>query len=137
MFVTDQLINWSLSDTVTRVIIKIGVAYETDLDLARKLMLQAVQENPRVMREPAPIVLFLGISASTFDHELRFHVRELGDRNPSTDEVLNRIVLSFREHNIEMAFNQLDVFVKNMKGQEQQLVSSQSNPLADDQVPTA
>ena len=137
VFVTDQLINWSLSDTVTRVIIKIGVAYETDLDLARKLMLQAVQENPRVMREPAPIVLFLGISASTFDHELRFHVRELGDRNPSTDEVLNRIVLSFREHNIEMAFNQLDVFVKNMKGQEQQLVSSQSNPLADDQVPTA
>ena len=137
VFVTDQLINWSLSDTVTRVIIKIGVAYETDLDLARKLMLQAVQENPRVMREPAPIVLFLGISASTFDHELRFHVRELGDRNPSTDEVLNRIVLSFREHNIEMAFNQLDIFVKNLKGQEQQLVSSQSNPLADDQVPTA
>ena len=100
-------------------------------------MLQAVQENPRVMREPAPIVLFLGISASTFDHELRFHVRELGDRNPSTDEVLNRIVLSFREHNIEMAFNQLDVFVKNMNGQEQQLLSTQSNPLADDQVPTA
>ena len=137
VFVTDQLINWSLSDTVTRVIIKIGVAYETDLDLARKLMLQAVQDNPRVMRDPAPIVLFLGISASTFDHELRFHVRELGDRNPSTDEVLNRIVLSFREHNIEMAFNQLDVFVKNMNGQEQQLLSTQSNPLADDQVPTA
>ncbi len=137
VFVTDQLINWSLSDTITRVIIKIGVAYETDLDLARKLMLQAVQENPRVMRDPAPLVLFLGISASTFDHELRFHVRELGDRNPSTDEVLNRIVLSFREHNVEMAFNQLDVFVKNMQGQEQQLLSTQSNPLADDQAPTA
>jgi hypothetical protein len=29
-FVTDQLINWSLNDTVTRVIVKIGVAYETD-----------------------------------------------------------------------------------------------------------
>lgn len=136
VFVTDQLINWSLSDTITRVIIKIGVAYETDLDLARKLMLQAVQENSRVMRDPAPVVLFLGISASTFDHELRFHVRELGDRNPSTDEVLNRIVLSFREHNIEMAFNQLDVFVKNMQGQEQQLLPTQSNPLADNQAST-
>ncbi|MDY0251338.1 MAG: mechanosensitive channel MscK [Pseudomonas sp.] len=137
VFVTDQLINWSLSDTITRVIIKIGLAYETDLDLACKLMLQAMQENSRIMREPAPLVLFLGISASTFDHELRFHVRELGDRNPSTDEVLNRIVLSFREHNIEMAFNQLDVFVKNMNGQEQQLLQTQSNPLADDQAPTA
>lgn len=137
VFVTDQLINWSLTDTVTRVIIKIGVAYETDLDLARKLMLQAVQENPRVMRDPAPVVLFLGISTSTFDHELRFHVRELGDRNPATDEVLNRIVLSFREYKIDMAFNQLDVFVKNMHGQEQQLLQSQNQPLTDQQAPTA
>jgi len=137
VFVTDQLINWSLSDTITRVIIKIGVAYETDLDLARKLILQAVQENPRVMREPAPLVLFLGISASTFDHELRFHVRELGDRNPSTDEVLNRIVLSFREHNIEMAFNQLDVFIKNTDAKEQPLLHIPNNPLTDNQAPTA
>lgn len=137
VFVTDQLINWSLSDTITRVIIKIGVAYETDLDMARKLMLQAVQENPRVMRDPAPVVLFLGISASTFDHELRFHVRELGDRNPATDEVLNRIVLSFREHNIEMAFNQLDVFIKNTDVKEQPLLHIPNNPLTDNQAPTA
>ena len=71
VFVTDQLINWSLTDTITRVIIKIGVAYETDLDLARKLMLQAVQENPRVMRDSA-YLCFFGISASTFDHSYAF-----------------------------------------------------------------
>lgn len=136
VFVTDQLINWSLSDTVTRVVISIGVAYETDMDLARRLMMQAMQENPRVMRDPVPLVLFLEIAASTFNHELRFHVRELGDRNPSIDEVLNRIVLSFREHNIDMAFNQLDVFIKNREGQEQ-ILHSQSNPLADNQAPTA
>ncbi|OHC45759.1 MAG: potassium transporter KefA, partial [Pseudomonadales bacterium RIFCSPLOWO2_02_FULL_63_210] len=73
-FVTDQLVNWSLNDTVTRVIIKIGVAYETDLALARKLMLQAAEENPRVLRDPEPLLFFLTISASTFDYELRFHV---------------------------------------------------------------
>ena len=134
VFVTDQLVNWSLSDTVTRVVITIGVAYETDMDLARKLMMQAMQENPRIMRDPVPLVLFLEIAASTFNHELRFHVRELGDRNPSIDEVLNRVVLSFREHNIDMAFNQLDVIIKNNQGQEQ-LLHSQSNPLADNQAP--
>ncbi|MEK1907070.1 MAG: mechanosensitive channel MscK, partial [Pseudomonas sp.] len=67
-FVTDQLINWSLNDTVTRVIIKIGVAYETDLALARKLMLQAANENSRVLRDPEPLLYFLTISASTFDY---------------------------------------------------------------------
>ena len=134
VFVTDQLINWSLSDTITRVVIQIGVAYETDMDLAHKLMMQAMQENPRVMRDPAPLVLFLGISASTFDHELRFHVQELGDRNPSIDEVLNRLVLSFREHKVDMAFNQLDVYLKNNAGEEQQL-PIHNNPTVDNQAP--
>ncbi|WP_341303916.1 mechanosensitive channel MscK [Pseudomonas sp. TMP25] len=117
-FVTDQLINWSLNDTVTRVIVKIGVAYETDLPLARKLMMQAATENPRVLRDPEPLLFFLTISASTFDHELRFHVRELADRNAATDEILTRIALSFREHNVEMAFNQVDVTIKNLQGHE-------------------
>ena len=137
VFVTDQLVNWSLSDTVTRVVIRIGVAYETDMDLARKLMMQAMQENPRVLRDPAPLVLFLQISTSTFDHELRFHVGELGDRNPSIDEVLNRIVISFREHGIDMAFNQLDVTIKNSDGHEQQLLHSTNDPLAQNPAPTA
>ncbi|EBX2782553.1 mechanosensitive channel MscK, partial [Salmonella enterica subsp. enterica serovar Hadar] len=117
-FITGQLVNWSLSDTVTRVTIKIGLAYETDLPLARKLMMQAVKENPRVLRDPEPLLYFLTISASTFDYELRFHVRELGDRNPSTDEILTKIATSFREHKIDMAFNQVDVFVKNLQGQQ-------------------
>ncbi|WP_137886948.1 mechanosensitive channel MscK [Pseudomonas sp. 2FE] len=127
-FVTDQLINWSLTDTVTRVIIKVGVAYETDLPLARKLMMQACVENPRVLRDPEPLLFFLTIGANTFDFELRFHVRELGDRNPATDEILTRIALSFREQGVEMAFNQLDIFVKNLQGQEAQLVAGKPLP---------
>lgn len=124
-FVTDQLINWSLNDTVTRVIIKIGVAYETDLPLARQLMMQAAIENPRVLREPEPLLYFLTISASTFDYELRFHVRELGDRNAATDEILTQIALSFREHKVEMAFNQVEVMIKNLHGQELNLTTGQ------------
>ncbi|MGV8843055.1 MAG: mechanosensitive channel MscK [Pseudomonas sp.] len=125
-FVTDQLINWSLTDTVTRVIIKIGLAYEADLELARKLMMQAVEENPRVLHDPEPLIFFLTISASTFDYELRFHVRELADRNASTSEILTRIALSFREHGVEMAYNQMDIFVKNLKGQEAQLLAGEA-----------
>ncbi|RJG13173.1 mechanosensitive channel MscK [Pseudomonas cavernicola] len=134
-FVTDQLVNWSLTDTITRVIIKVGVAYETDLPLARKLMMQACMENSRVLRDPEPLLYFLTISASTFDHELRFHVRELGDRNPATDEILSRIVLSFRQNGVEMAFNQLDIFVKNLQGQEAQLVAGKPLPPPQLQLP--
>ncbi|MEH6367581.1 MAG: mechanosensitive channel MscK, partial [Pseudomonas marincola] len=103
-FVTDQLINWSLNDTITRVIITIGLAYEADLELARKLMMQAAMDNPRVLRDPEPVLFFLSIGASTFNYELRVHVRELADRNAATDELLTKIAMSFRENNVEMAF---------------------------------
>ncbi|MCO6063074.1 mechanosensitive ion channel, partial [Pseudomonas sp. MOB-449] len=58
-FITGQLINWSLTDTVTRVTIKIGVAYGSDLELVRRLLLQIARDNPRVLREPEPVVFFL------------------------------------------------------------------------------
>jgi len=126
-FITDQLINWSLTDTVTRLVLTIGLAYEADLTLARKLVMQLLHDNPLVLRDPEPQMFFTNIGASTFNYDIRFHVKELADRLPATDEVLTAIALQFREHNVEMAFNQMDIFVKNMKGQEAQLESKQVN----------
>ncbi|WP_252318989.1 mechanosensitive ion channel domain-containing protein [Candidatus Symbiopectobacterium endolongispinus] len=70
-FVTERLINWSLSDTITRVLIKIGVAYGSDLDKVKAVLLQAAHENSRVMTDPEPQVFFLAFGASSLDHELR------------------------------------------------------------------
>jgi potassium efflux system protein len=120
-FITDQLINWTLSDTVTRLVLKVGVGYGSDLDLVRRLLYQAAQENVRVMRDPEPLVLFQTFGESTLDHDLIIHVRELGDRGRATDEINRRIDQLFREHSIEIAFRQVDVFVKNLEGQEAQI----------------
>ncbi|WVM87761.1 mechanosensitive ion channel [Halopseudomonas pachastrellae] len=49
-FVTEQIINWSLQDTITRVIIKVGVAYGSDVALVRKLLMQIAQNNPAYSR---------------------------------------------------------------------------------------
>ncbi|ARS47408.1 mechanosensitive channel MscK [Pseudomonas sp. KHPS1] len=117
-FITGQLINWSLSDTVTRVTLKVGVSYGSDLDLVRKLLLQAAQENPRVLKEPSPIVYFLSFGESTLDHELRIHVRDLGDRNPATDEINRFIDREFAKHGINIAFRQVDVYVKNLDAEQ-------------------
>ncbi|AJD47305.1 MscS family transporter [Isoalcanivorax pacificus W11-5] len=117
-FVTDRLINWSLSDSVTRLVIQVGFAYGSDLELARKVLLQAASENPRVMKTPAPLALFTAFGASSLDHELRLHVHELSDRVPAGDELLRRIDALCRENGLEIAFNQLDVFIKNKVGEE-------------------
>jgi potassium efflux system protein len=120
-FITGQLVNWSLSDTVTRVTIKVGVGYGSDLDLVKKLLYKAAQENPRVLKDPEPLVFFLTFGESTLDHELRIHVRDLGDRNPATDEINRFIDREFTKAGISIAFRQVDVFLKNFDGKQLQL----------------
>ncbi|NER60111.1 mechanosensitive channel MscK [Pseudomonas sp. MAFF212428] len=121
-FITGQLINWSLTDTITRVTLKLGVDYGSDLDLVRTLLLQAANENPRVLKEPAPIVYFLNFGESTLDHELRMHVRDLGDRNPVLDEINRYINKEFKKQHINISFRQMEVYLKNMQGQEYKMV---------------
>lgn len=122
-FVTERLINWSLSDTVTRVLIKVGVAYGSDLDKVKEVLLQAAHDNPRVMSDPAPQVFFLNFGASTLDHELRLYVRELRDRSYTVDELNRSIDRLCRENNINIAFNQLEVYLHNNSGNEVQEIN--------------
>ncbi|HCB1498619.1 potassium efflux system protein [Klebsiella oxytoca] len=117
-FVTERLINWSLSDTVTRVVIRLGVAYGSDLDKVKEVLLQAAHEHPKVMQEPAPSVFFTTFGASTLDHELRLYVRELRDRSYAVDELNRAIDRLCRENDINIAFNQLEVHLHNEKGDE-------------------
>lgn len=122
-FVTERLINWSLSDTITRVLIRIGVAYGSDLDKVKEVLLQAARDNPRVMTDPEPQVFFLSFGPSSLDHELRLYVRELRDRSYTVDELNRTIDRLCRENNIDIAFNQLEVHLHNAQGNEVQEVS--------------
>ncbi len=121
-FVTERLINWSLSDTVTRVTIAIGVAYGSDLDKVKQVLLSAATSNSKVMTEPAPNVYFTSFGASTLDHELRFYVRQIGDRSVTNDEINRAIDKLCRENDIDIAFNQLEVHLHNSQGDEVQEV---------------
>lgn len=112
-FVTGQVTNWALSNTITRVVISIGVAYGSDLELVRRLLLQAAAEQTNIMKDPEPRALFLSFGASTLDHELRVYVSQVSERTNTIDALNRRINELFAEHNIEIAFNQLDVFIKN------------------------
>jgi len=117
-FVTDQLINWSLSDTVTRLILRYGVAHGSDVELVRKLLLQAAQENERVLDDPEPLLTLMSFSNNALEHELRIHVGELSDRLRATDEVNREVSRLFREHGITIAYHQVDLHLKTSAGLE-------------------
>ncbi|MGK9173969.1 mechanosensitive channel MscK [Yokenella regensburgei] len=132
-FVTERLINWSLSDTITRVVIRLGVAYGSDLDKVKAILLQAAMEHPKVMHDPEPSVFFTTFGPSTLDHELRLYVRELRDRSYTVDELNRTIDRLCRENNINIAFNQLEVHLRNEKGEEHQEVKRERR--GDDPTP--
>lgn len=115
-FITDQLINWSLSDTVTRVVLTFGVAYGSDHRLVHRLLRRAADENPRVLADPEPQVFFMDYGESTLNFELRIFVNALGDRLFATDEVNCRVGELFAEHEVDIAFNQLDVWLHRHDG---------------------
>ncbi|WP_118785838.1 mechanosensitive channel MscK [Haemophilus haemolyticus] len=112
-FVTGQVINWALSNTMTRLVINVGVAYGSNLELVKKLLLQAANEQTTVLKDPEPRAYFLSFGASTLDHELRVYVAQLAERTNTIDSLNRRINELFAENNIDIAFNQLDVFIKN------------------------
>ena len=122
-FITGQLINWSLTDTVTRVTLKLGIDYGSDLDLVRDLLLKGAHENPRVLKDPEPIVYFLNFGESSLDHELRMHVRDLGDRNPTLDEINRYISREFKAHDIKISVRQVEVFLMDNIGGKQKLIA--------------
>ncbi|WP_422667471.1 mechanosensitive channel MscK [Billgrantia lactosivorans] len=123
-FITDQLINWSLSDTITRVVLTFGVAYGSDQRLVHRLLRQVADENLRVLNDPEPQVFFMNYGESTLTFELRVFVNSLGDRLFATDEINCRVGELFAEHDIDIAFNQLDVWLHRADGETKRKVQT-------------
>jgi len=111
MFITERLINWTLSDTTTRLVIKVGVAYNSDPIQVQNLLLAIAAAHPDVLREPAPTCWMIGFGNSTLDFELRVFVAEIVQRQPVRTGLHMQIKQQFREQGIEIAFPQMDVWV--------------------------
>ncbi|HEX5677639.1 MAG TPA: mechanosensitive ion channel domain-containing protein, partial [Alcanivorax sp.] len=132
-FVTERLINWSLTDTVTRVTLKVGFAYGSDLQACHDVLAKAAADNPRVLQDPEPLILFMAFGASTLDHELRVYLGEIGDILFATNELNRAIDTLAREHGVEIAINQLDLHLRSMNdGEKFSLGSGKGGDQPDD-----
>ena len=60
-FITEQVVNWTLADPITRVVVPVGISYGSDVELAQKVMEDTLQSLPLVLDEPEPLV-FLSAS---------------------------------------------------------------------------
>jgi potassium efflux system protein len=113
-FITSQLINWTLSDPITRVVIPVGIAYGSDVDLAQKVMIETVKATPMVLEDPEPSVLMVGFGDSSLNFSIRIFVSELSNRLPVTHNLHFRLVKALSEHGIEIPFPQRDIHIRSV-----------------------
>ena len=112
--VTGRLLNWTLSDTTNRIVIEVGVAYHTDPEEAREVLLTTVQQHPNVLADPAPQVTFEGFGDSTLNLVIRAYVATMDVRLQTIHTLHSQIFQQLKEAKIEIAFPQRDVNLRVM-----------------------
>ncbi len=111
--ITGSFINWTLTASINRVQIIIGIAYGSDTQLARQLLVEIANEHPSLMQEPPPISTFDGFGDSALTISLRAYLPDLEDRLKVITELHTMINQRFAEHNIEIPFPQRDLNLRS------------------------
>lgn len=112
-FITNRVTNWTYSDSKGRVDIPIGVSYDSDIEKVMKLMLEAAEEYPRCMRDPAPICYLREFGESSVKFLLFFWIADVteGLYQPQSD-VMRAIWKKLKAHNIRIPYPQRDIHIK-------------------------
>ena len=110
-FITGRLLNWSLTDQTSRLLITIGIAYGSDVDKAMRLMEQAARQNNNVLDQPSPSVIFQSFGDNSLNIILRCFVSSVDYREGTISELNRAINEKFNEAGVVIAFPQRDLHI--------------------------
>ncbi len=108
--------NQTYSDSSLRLTTTVGVAYDSDIELAMRLLVEIAAAQPRVLAEPAPKAFLTQFADSSINLELGFWIEDPeGGKGNIISDINLEIWKSFRTHGIEIPFPQRDVRIVNEK----------------------
>jgi len=111
--ITNPVINWSYTDPRVRLKLPIRVSYKDDPELAMKLLMQATDEHPRILRDPAPVARLMGFGDHGIELELRFWIPDPQEGvNNVRSDVNRRIWSLFKEHHVTIPVAQREIRVE-------------------------
>ena len=108
--------NWTHRNKIARVEIPIGVAYGTDPDKVRSILLEIGKKHEHSLEIPGPQVLFMGFGDSSLDFELRLFVADTDYLLSIQSDTRFEITKAFAANDIEIPFPQRDVHLKLPEG---------------------
>ncbi|MCI5059986.1 MAG: mechanosensitive ion channel [Alphaproteobacteria bacterium] len=111
--ITNRVVNWTLTNTKGRIEIPVGVSYDSDIEKAQQLILEAAKEHPSSIDDPEPRCYLRNFGDSSVDFILHFWMANvLEGRWIPQSEVMFSIWQKFHENNIEIPFPQRDLHLK-------------------------
>ena len=129
-FITGRLVNWTLSDKVLRVILRVGIAYGSDTELAEKLLYEKAREHPLILEGPSPMVLFAQFGDNSLNFELRVYISGVEHYLRISHDLNMAIDKAFRDAGITIAFPQRDTHLNTLAPLEIRIVPTDRGPKA-------
>ncbi|HNS56493.1 MAG TPA: mechanosensitive ion channel [Smithellaceae bacterium] len=117
-FISQTVINWSHTNRSVRFNFPVGVSYREDPQVVKQVLLDIAMDNPGVLKNPRPDVLFFEYGESAMNFNLRVWTREyINSPGVLKSQLYYEIARRFREKGIEIPFPQYDIHIKNMPQQ--------------------
>lgn len=111
--VAQTVTNWTHRNNMGRIRIPVGVAYGSDPELVRTLLLDCAQRHPLVVRFPEPFVSWEGFGDSSLDFDLRCFIGDIGKGLQVRTELRYEIYKSFNENGVVFPFSTQDINVRS------------------------
>ncbi len=112
-FLSEILYNWTQNNIVTREFVEIGVAYGTDVNLVKSLLLDIALQEPAILKEPKPRVLFEDFGDSALKFKLHFYITDSFNVVFVKSDLRYKIYEVFKQNNIQIPFPQRDIHIIN------------------------
>jgi small-conductance mechanosensitive channel len=113
-FISENVHNWSYENKIVRFRLPIGVAYDSDINFVKELLLEVAEQNKDVLKDPKPAVRLMEFGDSSINLQLWVWSKEKLHRKTVLISDLNFAIWEkFRANNIEIPFPQTDLHIRS------------------------